>query len=853
MIELALLGGVRLTGGDSERMAGLLAQPKRVALLAYLTLARPHGFQNRDTLLALFWPDQDEQHARWALNQAVHYLRGALGDSVVLRRGEDISLDVARINCDAIALEAAYAARRWDEAVGLYQGELLPGLRPGGAAELEHWLDGERDRLRRLAADAARNRSEELVASGDLPGAGEAARQAVRFAPDDETGVRRLIERLSAAGDRAGATQVYREYVAWLKQERDLEPAPETRALLEVLQEDYDVPRPVLGGGSTPAPTTPVKPATSGGGVRAVISVAAAVFLVGGVALTIRALAPTPLDITASELTQVTDDPGVEFQPAISPDGSEVAYTVGPVHSTHVVIRTTQHNPGGGEVRLPLEMSEAFPMWSPGGERLRFDGCRNGGCAWHEIAKLGGTVRPAKLPAQVTAMVWSPFLAWSPDGGRIVYAVGETLFVSQAADTATPHRIAIQPGAWALHSLAWSPDGSLIAYENGNAGWASIGNLDAGAIWVVNSTGGTPRQVTSGEQLNVYPVWLDNQHLLFVSDRDGARGVYVVEVGPEGAREAPRIIPGVADPHSISYAIGPKRLAWAKYTQRQNVWSYPLGSPSPISIRTGTPVTTSNQVVELVDVSPDGKWLAFDSNRRGNQDLYMLSLAGGALIPLTDAPMHEAAPRWSPDGTEIAFHSALGNNTSSIMVVSTRGGTPEALTNATGLSGYPTWSPDGLHLVFSSNRSGHGQVWLLSRDSLRGMWHDAVLLSDDYYRVHDWAPDGRGVLIANSEKISLVSTQGTVLWTRDFEASGLNQHWWGRFSRDGKVIYLVARHADGRRGVWAIPMGNRPPRLIIADDDPALTFEGGIALGRDRIYLTVTEYESDIWTAKLTW
>src|SRR2546426_11137875 len=149
MIEFSMLGGVRLTGGDVERLAGLLAQPKRVALLAYLALARPRGFQNRDMLLALFWPEKDEQHARWALNQSVHYLRGALGNDAVLRHGEDVSLDAARVTCDAIALEAACAARRWDEAMGLYDGELLPGLRPGGAAELEHWLDGERQPLRR--------------------------------------------------------------------------------------------------------------------------------------------------------------------------------------------------------------------------------------------------------------------------------------------------------------------------------------------------------------------------------------------------------------------------------------------------------------------------------------------------------------------------------------------------------------------------------------------------------------------------------------------------------------------------------------------------------------------------------
>src|SRR3989442_2624665 len=77
MIEFATLGCLRLTGGNTDGLAALLAQPKRVALLAYLALARPRGFQNRDTILAFFWPETDARHARWALDHAVRYLRRA--------------------------------------------------------------------------------------------------------------------------------------------------------------------------------------------------------------------------------------------------------------------------------------------------------------------------------------------------------------------------------------------------------------------------------------------------------------------------------------------------------------------------------------------------------------------------------------------------------------------------------------------------------------------------------------------------------------------------------------------------------------------------------------------------------
>ena len=61
-----------------------------------------------------------------------------------------------------------------------------------------------------------------------------------------------------------------------------------------------------------------------------------------------------------------------------------------------------------------------------------------------------------------------------------------------------------------------------------------------------------------------------------MSNRDGPRGVYVQDVGAEGARGEPRIVPGIADPHSISYSVTARKIAWSKFTARQNIWSYPL-------------------------------------------------------------------------------------------------------------------------------------------------------------------------------------------------------------------------------------------------------------------------------------
>ena len=63
VIEFRTLGTLDLRRTDGPELHSLLAQPKRIALLAYLCVASPRGFHRRDTLLGLFWPDADQTHA----------------------------------------------------------------------------------------------------------------------------------------------------------------------------------------------------------------------------------------------------------------------------------------------------------------------------------------------------------------------------------------------------------------------------------------------------------------------------------------------------------------------------------------------------------------------------------------------------------------------------------------------------------------------------------------------------------------------------------------------------------------------------------------------------------------------
>src|SRR5437773_9688894 len=70
MIEFRLLGTLHLTDAEAREVKSLLTRSRRLALLAYLAAATPRGFHRRDTLLALFWPELDQDHARAALRQA---------------------------------------------------------------------------------------------------------------------------------------------------------------------------------------------------------------------------------------------------------------------------------------------------------------------------------------------------------------------------------------------------------------------------------------------------------------------------------------------------------------------------------------------------------------------------------------------------------------------------------------------------------------------------------------------------------------------------------------------------------------------------------------------------------------
>src|SRR3989442_249274 len=260
MIRLRTLGAVDLKDSEGCELRPLLNQPKRLALLPFLALAGSSGFRRRDTVVALFWPELDEEHARGSLRQALRFLRRSLGEGIIVSRGEEeIGVDRGVLRCDATAFMEACEAGRDAEALDLFQGDFLDGFFVSEAApELERWVEEERIALRRGAAASAWALADGYRVAGDRADAAALARRAAGFAPEEEGELARLIAFLDDLGDRSGAIGAYDEFARRLKQEYDVLPAPETQALIQSVRHRTAVGFPTRAAGPSVAPAETV-------------------------------------------------------------------------------------------------------------------------------------------------------------------------------------------------------------------------------------------------------------------------------------------------------------------------------------------------------------------------------------------------------------------------------------------------------------------------------------------------------------------------------------------------------------------------------------------------------------------
>ncbi len=590
-------------------------------------------------------------------------------------------------------------------------------------------------------------------------------------------------------------------------------------------------------------------------------AVAAAVVIAVGAFMMLRPAAP-PVVIGRSE--QLTADPGLEIQPSLSPDGRLVAYAAGTAAQMRIFLR-----PVGGGRTIPLSDDstsvENQPRWSPDGARLLF--LTRGGAS--VAPALGGSSRPILAP---TAAGTVNSATWSPDGREIAFTRRDSLFAIPS-EGGTPRAI----GAGVdLHSCSWSPDGKWVACASQNPSAVMpgviFGNLAPSAILLFPARGGQPIEIAAARWANQSPVFSPNGSLFFLSNRDGPRDVYAVRLSSAGRpRGQPRRLSTGLGATSISLSGDGRRLAYAVYTARANVWSLPIPSAGALpsggiaaSGMTATPVTRGNQVIESVRVSHDGRWLVYDSDLHGNPDVYRIALtdaggaggAGGAATPeqLTNDPADEFAPDLSPDGSAVAYHS-WRTGSRDIEVKPLNGAPIQRVTNTPAQEGYPTWSPDGTRLAFVDLNQPR-TAFVVERDR-EGRWSEPRRVATPATQT-EWSPDGRWFAYVRT---TADPWEGTVMVIPATGGSprqvftpspGAPLAGNVRWATDGRTLYYKAHDARGRTSFWSVPANGGRPRLLVHFDDPLWqSSRNDFTVDAHHFYFPVEDRQSDVFVAEL--
>jgi Tol biopolymer transport system component len=399
--------------------------------------------------------------------------------------------------------------------------------------------------------------------------------------------------------------------------------------------------------------------------------------------------APEPVQAT---LTRLTDLPGREWFPSLSPDGNFFVYARKAGDRNRLFLQQV----GGGAALdlLPSSLEgDSQPAISPDGHEIAFRSEREGGGIF-AMGLMGESVR------RVTDFGFNP--AWSPDGKEILCATEEIVDTplirrhpSQIyrIDLATGQRRLIDTGDAVQPS--WSPHGVRIAY------WG-ISSSGQRMIWTVPAEGGEAVQATAGTSVDWNPIWSpDGRHLYFVSDQSGVTNLWRLLIDERSGRvlgspepvttsSQASLLPSLSrDGRQIVYASDDTK------TTLEKVAFEPEGGA--IAGPAAAIAQTSNLIAAL-DASRDGRWLVYQTSVP-EEDLFVVRPDGTGLRRLTHDPHKDRQPRWSPDGSRIAFYSNRGGQYE-IWIIHADGSGLERAAVLPGRRAYhPIWSPDGRWLA----------------------------------------------------------------------------------------------------------------------------------------------------------
>lgn len=510
-------------------------------------------------------------------------------------------------------------------------------------------------------------------------------------------------------------------------------------------------------------------------------------------------------------LTQLTFSSGVEEYPAFSPEGNRLAFSREVGGYKQIFVRSLET---GQEIQLTEELLDHIqPAWSPDGSGLLYVRTRD---AEVKLAPndvfgpfVGGDVWRVDLATRHRKLLFEDAYnpSYSPDGARIAFDAsrgGPRRIWTTDALGHNPEQMTTDESEAVSHiAPAWSPDGRKIAFQNVEKTKHDIRVVDLASRAVT--------WVTDDLVPDLDPVWSHSgDEILFSSPRGGGLNLWRASPGPDGAPAAPpqQITTGAGQDVHVAVSPDGGRLAFAILNQNADLWRLPVSPETGEASGPPEPLIATTREESRASWAPDGRHVAFNSDRGGEMNLWIHSLADGTAYQLTSGPGGDYQPQWSPDGRQIVFFSSRAGN-ADIWRIDVETGHLQQLTTAPTLDVNPFFSPDGTRIAYQSDHGGRKELWVMNADGSnpRQLTTDGV---DDHFLL--WTADSRSIVAKIRGTIRQIYLDGSR--SRDLPTVRGGAHM--SFSPARSLIMDV----EGHRTLWASPIDGGEPRRVFEFEDP---------------------------------